>query len=721
MSMPTCRPLSCCFPASHPMLARGTLLGALLAASHAAPALTTSSWAQSSPNLGNAQGDFGGVGLMQTPTARMAPAGELTFSINRTEPFRRYNISLQPTDWFEFTFRYVEIEDRRYGAIADDRDYLDKGMDAKFRLKQESRYWPEIAVGLRDAGGTSLFGAEYLVASKRWYDLDVSLGLGWGYLGERGDLSAPFGWLDERFDERPQRAGGDQGGEFALNQLFRGPAALFAGVEYQTPWQPLTLQLEYEGNDYANEPAGSPIESDSPFNIGAQYRLTDNLSLRLGWQRGNTAMAGIAFNTNLATLGQVKRDAPPVEIAAPGSPPTGDWAAAHRQLRANAGLRALRITDQGDELVVEGEPTRFRSLAKTEGRANRILHNHADEEIETFRYRWYARGMAMRDDVHPRDRFVAAAASREAEADYRYDLYSQAASGPVQGGDILVETAPERWGYSISPGLNQNLGGPDGYLYQLQLRANGEYRTDANGWFSGTLAWTVLDNLDDYDYIADSDLPRVRTHIGDYLAEGELGLTNLQYTRTARLDDNWFAMGYGGLLEMMYAGAGGELLYRPFNSDWALGADLNYVKQRDFDQQFGLRDYDTWTGHLSAYVDTGIEDVLAQVSVGRYLAGDYGATFDLSREFASGARMGAWATFTDAGDDYGEGSFDKGIYISLPLDAFFTSSTRGHMGLAWSDLTRDGGARLDRRYRLYDTTQDRQLRGYWDETDQAWR
>ncbi|TLF48642.1 YjbH domain-containing protein [Halomonas urmiana] len=708
---------------SHSLIGRQALLGALLAAGHFVLPLATPAWGlDGAPGLGTSQSDFGGVGLMQTPTARMAPAGELSFSLSRTEPFQRYNLSLQPLDWFEFTLRYVEIEDRLYGrAIAGDRDYLDKGMDAKFRLKQESRYWPEVAIGLRDAGGTSLFGGEYLVASKRWHDVDVSLGLGWGYLGERGDIASPLGWLDERFDDRPGRAGGDQGGEFALNQLFRGPAALFGGVEYQTPWEPLTLQLEYEGNDYQNEPAGSPITSDSPVNLGARYRLTDSLTLGLGWQRGNTAMASIGFATNLAELRQVKRDAPPVELNEPGTPPEGDWPAAHRQLRNNAGLRALRIVDQDDELVIEGEATRFRSLAKTAGRANRILHNHADADVEAFRYRWYSQGLYLRDDVHPRDAFVDAAASSEQESLYRHSLYSQAATGPARGGNTLVETDPERWAYRFSPGLNQNLGGPDGYLYQVQLRASGEYFTDANGWFSGELGWTVLDNLDDFDYIADSDLPRVRTFIGEYLEEGELGLTNLQYTRTARLDDDWFAMGYGGLLEMMYAGAGGELLYRPFNSPVAVGLDLNYVKQREFNQRFGLRDYETWTGHLSTYVQTGIEDVLAQVSVGRYLAGDYGGTLNLSREFDSGAIVGAWATFTDAGDDYGEGSFDKGIYVSLPLDAFFTTSTRGHMGIGFSPLTRDGGARLDRRYRLYDITQDRQLHRLWEETDQAWR
>ncbi|WP_258396125.1 YjbH domain-containing protein [Onishia taeanensis] len=694
-------------------------------------------------HLGSGQGDSGGVGLMQTPTARMAPLGEFSFSYHQTPPYRRYSISLQPADWFEFTFRYTEIENRLYGAaIAGDRAYLDKGLDAKLRLWEESRYLPEVALGMRDAGGTTLFGAEYLVASKRWYDLDFSLGLGWGYLGTRSDMESPLSVLDSRFKTRPGNAGGDQGGEFAFSQLFRGPVAAFAGIEYQTPWQPLVLQLEYEGNDYSNEPSAEPLEQDSPVNIGARYHVSDNLTLHAGWERGNTLMTGITLSANLASLHQAKRDAPPLSIApapAPAATPSSraqqkpltegldssttadetNWRATSEQLLANAGIRVHRLVVSGDTLVVEGEPTKYRSLAHTEGRANRVLHNNAPDAITTFRYRWQSHGLSLRDDVHSRDAFVSAAQSIQAEPDYYYGIYTTPAKG-VSRGEVMSTPETQRFHFNVSPGINQNLGGPDGYLYQLLVRANGKYLTDANGWFSGTVGWTVADNFDKYDYIADSDLPRVRTYIGDYLDESSLGVTNLQYTRTKRLSDNWFGMGYGGVLEMMYAGVGSEVMYRPFNSDWALGADLNYVRQRDFDQQFGLRDYSTWTGHLSAYVQTDFEDVLAKVSVGRYLAKDIGTTIDLSREFASGARMGAWATFTDAGDSFGEGSFDKGVYISLPLDAFFTTHSRDHLTLSWQPLTRDGGARLARRYSLYEMTEDRHLDRYWEDRDKVW-
>ncbi len=698
---------------------------------------------------------------MQTPTARMAPLGNFSFTYNRVAPYRRYSISLQPTDWFEFTFHYSEIEDRLYGeSIAGSRDYLDKGLDGKFRLWRESRYLPEIAVGLRDAGGTSLFGAEYLVASKRWYDLDLSLGLGWGYLGTRGDMDSPLSVLDDRFETRPDDAGGDQGGEFALNQLFRGPAAVFAGAEYQTPWDPLILQLEYEGNNYQNEPATSPIEQDSPVNIGARYHINDNLTLSTAWQRGNTLMTGITLNADLAGLSQVKRDTRPLSIADTLSSPAPlattpadnndaansespapqtiaatygettidgvprdeaevNWQDVSQQLEDNAGIRVNGIHLNGDTLLIEATPIKYRSLAQTAGRANRILHRYAPPQINTFRYRWQELGLDLRDDVHPRAAFVAALVNAEQESRYHHSIYAQLPR-QISSQPPDFEATQERFRYNLGPGYNQNLGGPDGYLYQLLLRASGELKTDDNGWFSGALGWTVADNFDNYDYIAESDLPRVRTYIGDYLAESTVGITNLQYTRTSQLGKNWFAMGYGGLLEMMYAGAGGEMLYRPFNSDWALGMDLNYVRQRDFDQQFGLRDYSTWTGHLSAYVQTDFEDVLAKVSVGRYLAKDIGATFDFSREFASGVRMGGWATFTDAGDDYGEGSFDKGVYITLPLDAFFTTYSRDDVNISWQPLTRDGGARLNRRYSLYDITEDRTMGSFWEERDQVW-
>ena len=131
------------------------------------------------------------------------------------------------------------------------------------------------------------------------------------------------------------------------------------------------------------------------------------------------------------------------------------------------------------------------------------------------------------------------------------------------------------------------------------------------------------------------------------------------------------------------------------------------MRQRDFNQGFGLRDYQTVTGHVTGYVALP-GDVKAAVSVGRYLARDWGTTVDLSREFNNGVKFGAWVTVTTASkEDYGEGSFDKGVYISIPFDELMSTSTMRRANIVWAPLTRDGGARLNRAYSLQTMTDGR--------------
>ncbi len=105
---------------------------------------------------GPSQSDFGGVGLLQTPTARMAKEGEFSANYVDNDQYRRWSISAQPFDWFEATLRYTDIRTKKYSKYEDfsgDQTYKDKGMDFKFRLWQESNYLPQVSVGFRDLIG----------------------------------------------------------------------------------------------------------------------------------------------------------------------------------------------------------------------------------------------------------------------------------------------------------------------------------------------------------------------------------------------------------------------------------------------------------------------------------------------------------------------------------------------------------------------------------------
>ena len=187
------------------------------------------------------QANYGGTGLLETPTARMAKVGEFAFTYSNADPYSNFAFSFQPFSWLQGGFRYTSISGRDFGA-GSDRNYLDKGVDVKLRLLSESRWAPQIALGFRDFGGTGLFGSEYLVANKRWYDFDFSFGMAWGYLGARGDVKNPFSYIDDSFDDRDRdRSAG--GGDFNFKSLFTGRSAFFGGVEYHTPFEPLALQF----------------------------------------------------------------------------------------------------------------------------------------------------------------------------------------------------------------------------------------------------------------------------------------------------------------------------------------------------------------------------------------------------------------------------------------------------------------------------------------------
>ena len=128
---------------------------------------------------------------------------------------------------------------------------------------------------------------------------------------------------------------------------------------------------------------------------------------------------------------------------------------------------------------------------------------------------------------------------------------------------------------------------------------------------------------------------------------------------------------------------------------------------------FDLLDYQTTVGHLSMYYDAGkMFDI--EVNAGKYLAGDWGVTTTISRKFGSGWEVGGYATLTDVPfETFGEGSFDKAIYVSIPIDWIIASPNKAKRRLNLRPITRDGGANLASArllYRLIEEAQNSQFK-----------
>jgi hypothetical protein len=704
------------------------------------------------------QSDFGGVGLLQTPTARMADDGEFSFVLSRTTPYTNYNVSLQPLPWLEASFRYTNVSNRLYGAagLSGKQDYKDKSIDGKVRFWEESRWLPAVAVGMRDVGGTGLFGSEYFVASKRVSSFDFSLGLAWGYMGARGDIANPFDIVSDRFKDRPTQNVGT--GQFSTNKFFRGRPGFFGGVEYRSPWQWLLLKAELDGNDYKHQPQDNNQPQRWPINLGAVLRLNRNVDLTLGYERGEVATAALNLHSNLENHRDTPKafDPPPEKVtfystpanfpgtdgsqispAGPGAssaqglasdvvaqgaagaeksvvaassrlpPDRVDWPKLAETLYENAGIKVTRIARRGSDLVIHGSQETFFYPAEGLGRATRIVDNRVDNSIDWVTLSTERYGLnTVETSVH-RPRFIEL-------LDHQIDLPAVRRSterdpGTDRAEDVLYQAPLKRFTANSSIGYLQNVGGPDAFvLYQIYAAGSATFNISRNLWIDGVLSYNLINNYNKFKYTAPSALPRVRTYMRQYLTDSDLTMPNFQLTGTRKLGDDLYGLAYAGMLESMFGGVGGEMLYRPFGERWAVGADLNWVKQRGFDQDFSFRNYHVVTGQVTGYLDTGLKDVTLAVSAGRYLAGDYGVTIDVSREFANGARMGAYATVTNKSGStkYGEGAFDKGIYVSIPFDMLLPRSTRNRATLMWQPLQRDGGARLNKAYTLYTLTND---------------
>lgn len=668
--------------------------------------------------------DWGMIGLMQTPSARTPGAGQFSLSTSKVWPYSHYSISMSPFDELELGFRYTDIDNKLYGpSIAGNQSYKDKSSEVKWRVFEETSLRPAVAIGLRDPGGTGLFAGEYLVASKRWQDFDFNLGLGWGYLGARGNIANPLSVLGERFKSR-QGSRISTAGNANLSSLFTGPTALMGGVQWHSPVPDLVFKLELDGNNYQSEPFNNDLKQPkSPFNWGLAWK-TGPLSISFGQERGRQWMLGFSLSTDLSKAYQSKRSEPaawpvkkPVVDAQrviPQQPldtsPTPPDISAPNQAVATAmaeqtGWIVHNIRQQGETLIVELDNTQGFSLAQRIDRGMSVVHELAPASVRTVRFVLMQQGITV--STRTMDRYEWATPRHAWQG--QHPTHS---SVPVIT-DPVTHSAPTGRKQSINTalGYQQHLGGPDGYLYALNANATGYLPMWKGAWLQGTVNARLLDNYDQYKYTAPSQLPRVRTRIRDYLTTERVTLPNMQVNQLNQWGDGLYSLVYAGALESMFSGVGTELMWRPLGSNWALGADFNTLAQRDFDQRLGLRDYRVKSGHLTAYWNTQWQGVEAKLMVGQYLAGDRGATFEVARRFNNGAKMGAWLTKTNvAASTFGEGSFDKGIFVSIPFDAFMTAWSNNSFNLTWQPLIRDGGAILNRSQTLWNLTRSRDQR-----------
>ena len=661
------------------------------------------------------QNVFGGIGLIQTPSARFSDDGEFLFGISSEDPYNRLYSKVQIFPWMEAVLRYTEGTYKPYnpGSL---QTWKDKGIDFKFRLLEETSSMPQVAFGLTDFGGTGAYSSEYFVASKAYNNFDFSIGLGWGRLGGVDHIDNLFSFLHEG----EGRGGTTQyGGLVKLERFFSGEnTSIFGGFEYQLPIENMTFKVEYDTSDYSDVinrekviyETGDIFQIDSrinyALNYGYQVSERDQIDLSLGFIRGNTIYANLSVHSNLNFQGR-----PKIIMGAEKLRNTNLRANSYQELDenrqrflmnriikelANSGFVTHGVFFKKNELAAEISQSRFTETSKFIDLASRILANNALPNIEKITVINFDQGIeTMRTSVNRDDLRKAVLRGPLPEDLVSYNEYNgQSVDAVYVENEFLY---PNLY-WEIKPNMAGTIQHQEKfYFWQLQAILHAEYAIRKGLYFSTDIGINIDNNFDEYTYhVPDGELYHVRQDRRLYLTEGESGIRRLAFDYTQNFSPNIKGKFSAGLLEWMYGGVGGEVIYMPESKRWAFGIDAHFVKQRDYDQKFSFKDYKTLTALATFYRDIPFYNTRLKISGGRFLAKDRGVHIDISRRFSTGARVGGIIALTDCDATcVGEGSFNKWIYFEMPMDLFYiNSSTKQRTGFHWSPLTKDAGQRI---------------------------
>ncbi len=635
-------------------------------------------------------------GSIDTPTAEVFPEGQFSVSSSIFGGTIRTNLSFQITDGVTVSFRYARIPSVR----GDHRGYFwDRSFDFHYLFNEQTRYLPSIAIGLRDFIGTGLYTGEYLVATKNiTKNIKFSGGLGWGRLSGKNNKANIFGLGDERITFST-----GFGGTIHSNHFFSGTNSPFFSLSYSVSPR-LEIIAEMSSDDYDMEVSTlRGFERRNDINFGFKYEMAQGFSLMGKLMHGNAiGLSGtLALNPRNPPYGSGIEPAPmPLldnkTLRATQSFMDNDVFLRSAELLNLDGITLLSMNIDDKFVDVEILDRNYFNVSQMIGRVARILSKTVPLSVNFLRI----------DLVDYQSGYSVSRITVERQTLRKYELMFD---GPAElwervkienssagtNSSFTLSDNPTTWAFY--PDVEIMLFDPHSPINgSLGWEATLNYRVNNSTTINSSVKQPILTALNDIKRGPKSGLPNVRSDFMFYYRD----ISTRPYISSLTIDKYYkpFKNIYGqinfGYLEMMYAGIRAEAIWKDVNKPYGVGLDLASINKRNTYGDFSIlsNSYSTIIGSL--YYDLQ-SDWIVQLDAGRYLAGDYGATFSLSRNFNNGWEIGAYATLTDVKfSTFGEGSFDKGITLKVPLSWFTGKKSQAYSTAVIRPITGDGGARL---------------------------
>ncbi|MDA9666179.1 YjbH domain-containing protein [bacterium] len=664
-------------------------------------------------------GNFGLPGMIDLPTAWRLPDGELVITQQLHKSLARTGISFQVLPRVGLVFRYSGHGTE--GGEAYGRINHDRSIDAHISILDESKFVPALSLGLRDFIGTGWYSSEYIVGSKEIGNLEITAGVGFGRIAGSDSFSNPFKGFLSNFETRTDNKN-TIGGNLGSINWYRGNASLFYGLSYRIG-DKISITAEYNPDLMVTERAYY-LDMDSQWNFGLNYQINKYAKIAAQYLHGNqfSLSSQISINPKRAPLNGGKELAPvPMRLRDKASFPVSQNREDIIRKVLHADKFKINSLEFHQETIrINVTNTKFRSTAQALGRVTSTLQRFTADFTKFAEISFQTGELQVASYLVDLNKVTFEQFGTEVLKTNGFD------GGPIVPVDLKLSkhrNLERRFSWGVGPYLEHRFFNPELPLsMELGLQVEGAYHFTPGLKLSTALRKSALTNLTKNNRKSNSVLPHVHSDWPLYDLSGQPGhIHELALSYTKNLVPGLYGRLHSGLLEPFFAGIGGEILYKPARSSLAFGFDIHHVRQRDYEMRFDLRKYETTVGHFSIYYDGGgMFDI--EVNAGKYLAGDWGATTTISRKFGSGWEVGGYATFTNTPfETFGEGSFDKAIYFTVPLDWIISSPNKTKRRLTLRPITRDGGANLGSARRLYRNIENEQASQLKREFGRLWK
>jgi hypothetical protein len=663
---------------------------------------------------------FGQTGLIYTPSAEINKDQSAYFTFTRSGYMKLGTLTVTPFNWLEASYFYYRPDDLLWGARKG--LYLDKGFNVKFSYKPKNIFFPTLAIGLDDFAGTGQFTREYVASTYNFNNFKLTTGVGWGKYAGVDSFKNPLSLISDSFTIRPLSSSNDgQGGQPNYDLWFKGPSAPLLGIEYRlNKIKNLSIKIEHDPYDYFKFSCcgeGGTEESkvsrlkDMNTNFGLSYKYKDIGNLDLSIIKGNTWNLSFSIGFSGSKNYRKKAKFNPViknYDYKQGTIKNEFYLDLLNNLNSNKiylqtadlDINSLSITVESEEHLnpviytsraafIANETSKLNSI-----NLEKIVVGHLNRGIKINSIQYNPK------DLNLTNRKPNILVKRNTKInDESLKSHHNHEFKPKVNFPVIIN--------QFLPDIKTHVGSPQRFLYSgIGIKASTEIQFTRNFVFYSEIGKTLVHNFDKKSSVPNSLLANVRTNVVDYLQQGskDFYISNMVVESIWSPYKNIYAKFSIGYLESMYGGVASEILFKPFNRNTAFSYEYNNVKSRDFDQKFTLSNYSVSTNHFNIAHYHPKSNILLKWSYGNYLASDTGYTLDLSRRMPNGWQAGFWFSNTNvSAQQFGEGSFDKGFYIHVPLNLFSKNYRKDKQSFSLRSMTRDGGQKLELRNRLIDS------------------